>query len=158
LSKEGFDFALEIAGDGPLMGELKKLALEQDISSKVVFMGPMPHDKVFEWFQSLDIFVLACKRDRNGDQDGIPVVLMEAMAVRIPVVSTYISGIPELIKDNVSGLLAQPNDAASLADKIRSVLENPSRVDSLTEAAKERIREEFDVQVNTERLIRLFEG
>ena len=158
LSKEGYDFVLEIAGDGPLLEELTELALEQGIRSKVVFLGAMPHDKVFEWFHGLDAFVLACKRDKNGDQDGIPVVLMEAMALGIPVISTYISGIPELIKDDVSGFLAQPNDAASLTDKIKEFLENPSRVHSLTAAARDRIREEFDVQVNIRRLITFFEG
>lgn len=157
LRKEGFDFVLEIVGDGPLMAELKALTSEQGLGSEVVFMGAMAHDRVFEWFQGLDTFVLACKKDKNGDQDGIPVVLMEAMALGVPVISTHISGIPELIKDGVSGLLAQPNDTASLTDKIRAILENPSRIDPMTIAAKKRIREEFDVQVNTKRLIRLFE-
>jgi glycosyltransferase involved in cell wall biosynthesis len=68
------------------------------VSSKVVFKGAMPHDEVFEWLKKLNFFVLACRRDKNGDQDGIPVVLMEAMAMGIPVISTCISEIQVEIK------------------------------------------------------------
>jgi len=158
VSKQGFDFKLEIAGDGPLMDELRNLASEHDLNPKITFRGAMPHDEVFHWLKTLDIFVLACKKDKNGDQDGIPVVLMEAMATGIPVISTYISGIPELIEDGVSGMLARPGDPTSLSEKIESLLKDPSLPSSMAQSAIRRIREEFDTDVNIERLVRLFEG
>jgi glycosyltransferase involved in cell wall biosynthesis len=152
----GVDFRLEIAGDGPQREALERLASEQGIGSKVVFRGPIPHDEVFAWLGSLDLFVLACRRDRQGDQDGIPVVLMEAMAAGIPVISTHISGIPELIEDGISGMLAEPNDPKGLSEKIKDVVTNPAMASSLAGAARRRIREEFDVDVNAERLRNLF--
>jgi glycosyltransferase involved in cell wall biosynthesis len=156
ISGAGVDFRLEIAGDGPQRVELERLASEQGIGSEVVFRGPIPHDEVFTWLEGLDLFVLACRRDDQGDQDGIPVVLMEAMAAGIPVISTHISGIPELIEDGISGMLAKPNDPKSLSQKIKDVVTNPSMASSLAVAARSRIREEFDVDVNAERLLNLF--
>ncbi|MEA1868487.1 MAG: glycosyltransferase [Thermodesulfobacteriota bacterium] len=157
LNREDLDFHLEIVGDGPLMEDSKKMASEENISSKVVFKGAMPHDEVFEWLKKLDIFVLACRRDKNGDQDGIPVVLMEAMAMGIPVISTCISGIPELIENGTSGLLAQPGDPISLSEKIKVFLQDPFMASAMANAAVKQVREEFDTQVNIERLINLFE-
>jgi len=102
------------------------------------------------------MFVLACKKDSQGDQDGIPVVLMEAMAIGIPVVSTAISGIPELVEDGVSGFLAQPNNPTSLAEAIKRVLDLPIPVSQMTHVARERIVSEFDKNVNIDRLLEIF--
>ena len=119
-------------------------------------MGAIAHDDVFSWMRQADIFVLACKEDRNGDQDGIPVVLMEAMAVGIPVVSTEISGIPELIQDGVSGFLAKPNDPESLTEAIERVLNGSKPIAQITKAARQRIVDEFDQDKNIDRLLDIF--
>ncbi|NES22560.1 MAG: glycosyltransferase family 4 protein [Symploca sp. SIO3E6] len=156
LYQNGLDVHVEIGGDGPLMEPLKELTAKHNLSSKINFKGAIAHDEVFSWLRSIDIFVLACKKDSNGDQDGIPVVLMEAMAIGIPVISTDISGIPELIQDGVSGFLAKPNDPDSLAQAISKFLDGSQHLSPMTESARQRMSKEFDKNVNIDRLLDTF--
>ena len=105
---------------------------------------------------SLDAFVVACKKDSNGDMDGIPVVLMEAMSQRVPVVSTRLSGIPELVVHDSTGLLALPADPASLAHELRRLLDDPALRARLSEAAVLHVETEFGQEVNLDRLLGYF--
>ena len=158
LKEDGLEFRLEIAGDGPLTEELKRLSEHAGIAERTRFKGAIRHDDVFEWLRTLDLFALACKEDRSGDRDGIPVVLMEAMAAGIPAISTRISGIPELIEDGRTGLLAAPGDPESLADKIAFFLRNPTETSAMARNARKRICEEFDTDANARKLGRLFDN
>lgn len=144
---------LSIAGDGPLRQELEQLVKSFDLSDKVVFEGGLPHHKVAEWMQSLDVFVLACKQDGNGDMDGIPVVLMEAMSQCIPVISTKLSGIPELIVHERTGLLAQPGDVDDLARQIEKTLSNSALASKYAADAQAHVDNEFGQGVNFQRLV-----
>jgi len=157
LDRKGYKFNLEIAGAGPLMQNLKELALKEGIDSKVQFKGAISHEKVYNWLNKLDIFVLACKTDKNGDQDGIPVVLMEAMSASTPVISTSISAIPELIEDNVSGLLAEPGDVETLAGKLEIMICDKSKRRKFVKNGLAYIKEEFDLDLNTNRLKIIFQ-
>ncbi len=157
LKADGLEFRLEIAGDGPLTEELKRLSANAGIAERTSFLGAIRHDDVFKWLRTLDLFALACKEDRSGDRDGIPVVLMESMAAGIPTISTGISGIPELIEDGRTGLLAAPGDPESLADKIAFVLRNPAEASAMAANAEKRINEEFDTDANARRLGGLFD-
>ena len=134
------------------MEELKTLADKLQVNDSVFFLGSMRHDKVFEWLKNLDIFALACKRDSNGDADGIPVVLMEAMEYGVPVISTYITGLPELIENGVSGLLSQPGDEKAFADNLKKFLSDKTDREKMVQNAKKRVEEEFSKEVNTERI------
>ena len=113
---------LEIAGGGPLQADLQSLVKNLGLEEAIEFRGPLRHDQVQQWMRQLDVFALACKRDSRGDQDGIPVVLMEAMGLGIPAVSTRISGIPELIENGGNGLLAEPDDDEDFARTLRAVI------------------------------------
>jgi colanic acid/amylovoran biosynthesis glycosyltransferase len=155
--RAGIRFRLEIAGDGPLMDSLRQMAESEGIAAEITFLGAMSHDRVFDWLKRLDLFVLACRKDRNGDQDGIPVVLMEAMTTGTPVVSTRISGIPELIIDGKTGMLADPGDPESLARAIRAVLDDPELTAKIVTGARQHVQKDFDTEVNLDRLIRCFE-
>lgn len=157
LSCEGHEFELQIAGNGPLEKILQHQVQELGLQNHVTFIGPLPHDRVADWMKSLDLFVLACKRDSNGDQDGIPVVLMEAMALGVPVVSTTISGIPELIVHEENGMLAMPGNVPTLVSCIRENLTFPLRAEERAEKAVTRIRQEFDEEVNVGRLLQIFD-
>ena len=147
---------LSIAGDGPLLGELERLVDDLQLRPSVTFLGPLGHASVARWMHSLDAFVVACKKDSNGDMDGIPVVLMEAMSQRVPVVSTRLSGIPELVVHDSTGLLALPADPASLAHELRRLLDDPALRARLSEAAVLHVETEFGQEVNLDRLLGYF--
>jgi glycosyltransferase involved in cell wall biosynthesis len=156
LRDRNVDFSVEIAGDGPLLPELQQLVDDSDLSAQVHFKGPLSHDQVPQWLQTLDVFVLACKKDRNGDMDGIPVVLMEAMLAGVPVISTRISGIPELIQDGQSGLLAEPASPDHLARAIARLLSDETLYTDLRKKAIDKVQTEFDLSDNVARLDELF--
>jgi len=158
LRHSGLHVRVEVAGDGPLRDELQRLAGDDGVGSLVTFLGAVPHHQVFEWLKTLDLFVLPCRKDSQGDQDGIPVVLMEAMASGIPVISTSISGIPELIVEGITGWSVDPGDSVALSGAIRSVLSNSSRTAQVARKAMEWVRQEFELETNVERLAQLFWG
>jgi glycosyltransferase involved in cell wall biosynthesis len=143
---------LEIAGDGPLRADLEQLANELGIAGRVRFVGNLPHHAVRDWMHGLDAFVLACKRDANGDMDGIPVVLMEAMSQSVPVISTRLSGIPELVVDGTTGLLAEQGDPIDLAARIDLLLASSELRARLAAAAVTHVEHEFGQQTNLDRL------
>lgn len=156
LPQRPYSLELVIGGDGPLRSELEALAAALGLSDKVRFAGAIRPGDVAEWMRGLDLFVLACKQDRNGDMDGIPVVLMEAMAQHVPVVSTRLSGIPELVIHDQTGLLAQPADPHDLAKQIDCMLEAPPLRQRLTQQAAAHVEREFSRNVNLMRLIKAF--
>ena len=153
LRDRGHGVDLAIAGDGPLRAELEALAASLGLGDAVRFEGNLSHARVRGWMHELDIFVLACKPDANGDMDGIPVVLMEAMSQQVPVVSTRLSGIPELVIDGETGLLADPGDADSLATQIGRLLAAPGLGQSLALRGAAHVRAEFGQEVNLDRLL-----
>jgi glycosyltransferase involved in cell wall biosynthesis len=153
LRDRGHGVELAIAGDGPLRVELEALAASLGLGDSVHFEGNLSHAQVRGWMHELDIFVLACKPDANGDMDGIPVVLMEAMSQQVPVVSTRLSGIPELVIDGETGLLANPGDAAGLATQIGRLLAAPGLGQSLALLGAAHVRAEFGQEVNLDRLL-----
>ncbi|MEO0928264.1 MAG: glycosyltransferase [Cyanobacteria bacterium J06643_13] len=155
LEQKGIDFQLEIAGGGSLRSELEQMAIAKNLADKIKFIGTIPHEQVYDWMKGLDLFVLACKQDEKGDQDGVPVVLMEAMTIGVPVVSTRISGITELIEHESSGFLAHSNDPTSLAVTIEQLLQQ-SDLAAITQAARQRVVEEFELTTNVNRLIAIF--
>jgi glycosyltransferase involved in cell wall biosynthesis len=145
--------ALRVAGDGPQRGSLQALARTLGVEHAVGFEGSIPHPDVAAWLRGLDCFVLACRVDARGDMDGIPVVLMEAMSQGVPVVSTRLSGIPELVVDEETGLLAHPGDAVGLASQIARVLDSPERRQALTARARAHVAHEFGFELNLRRLV-----
>jgi glycosyltransferase involved in cell wall biosynthesis len=139
-----------------VLQELELLALELDVADRIKFEGSMTHGAVAKWMRGLDAVVLACKKDANGDMDGIPVVLMEAMSQSVPVISTRISGIPELIIHDRTGLLAKPGDFKDLAIQIDILLESPELRERLVGEAAAHVENEFGRNVNLKRLLSYF--
>ena len=154
LRDQAWEWELSVAGDGPLRPALEALATELGIADRVRFEGALGHEAVLPWLQSLDVFALACKADARGDMDGIPVVLMETMSQRVPVVSTRLSGIPELVIHEQTGLLAEPADPASLAAQLGRMLDSPALRQQLSDAAVTHVQAEFGLDVNLDRLMR----
>lgn len=150
------DVELSIAGDGPLRSDLEALACDLGVQDHVRFEGALDHGAVATWLHSLDVFALACKPDARGDMDGIPVVLMEAMSQGVPVVSTRLSGIPELVIHERTGLLAPPADSGALGSELRRLLEQPDLRARLSAEAVCHVEAEFGQATNVDRLLRHF--
>lgn len=158
LAARDVRFSCIIAGDGPEREKLEKMVSETDIDKLVSFPGALYQEEVKKLLQTADIFALPCITSEDGDMDGIPVALMEAMVMGIPVVSTHVSGIPELIRDGVSGLLVEEKDATALADSLQRLLENKELARETGENARKKITAEFDLGTNAARLASLFEN
>jgi len=157
LSKMSIDFKLNIAGFGPLESVLKSQVDQYQLNSNVTFLGALAHSDVAEFISSLDVFVLPCKKDKNGDMDGIPVVLMEAMMSGVPVISSQISGIPELIINELTGLLVESDNVEQLVQAILKLTDSESLQQSLSTGAKNKVEQEFSLLVNAQRLNTLFQ-
>jgi glycosyltransferase involved in cell wall biosynthesis len=122
LKRRGFHFETAIVGEhgeheAALRSRLKRTGLK-DI---VRLIGPMEQSRLYTEYQRADIFCLPCRVLDNGDRDGLPNVLMEAMACGLPVITTPVSGIPEIIKDGQNGALVPPEDAEALANAIQRI-------------------------------------
>jgi glycosyltransferase involved in cell wall biosynthesis len=153
LRDQGLHVQLEIAGDGPLQAELSQQTQALGLQQQVRFLGAVSHDQVQAWLCQLDCFVLACRQDAQGDMDGIPVALMEAMAVGLPVVSCRLSGVPELVVHGQTGLLAEPGNAADLAHQLHRFITEPSLCSSLAAAGARHVAHEFSQDLNIQRLL-----
>ena len=158
LNDMGIDFKYRIVGNGPLSSYLKSLVEELGLNGKVEFLGPRPNDQLLTLFREACLFLMPCKTARNGDMDGIPVAMMEAMASGVPVVSTRISGIPELVEDNKSGILTSENDVESLAAALEKMLRNAALVRTYGQAARQRIEMEFNINTMSKQLRELIKA
>ena len=156
LKAKGYDFEGLIAGEGPERPHLTRLIDGLGLAGQVRLLGALTSDQVWGLYAVSDIFVLPCVVARDGDQDGIPVSLMEAMASGLPVVTTPVSGIPELVTEDV-GRLVPPRDSGALAEALRELMETPDRCEALGRRGQAAVETGFQVRKNTERLAALFE-
>lgn len=156
LVDKGVAFQLTIAGGGALMGALAEQAARLSLSAGVELVGSLPQEKIRKLYEEADVFALACVYSSNGDLDGIPVVLMEAMAQGIPCVSTAVSGIPELIGDGREGLLAPPGDADALAERIERLISDADLRRAVAAAGRRKVEEVFDIRGSAEQFEQLF--
>lgn len=157
LGKMGISgFVCKIVGDGPLKDDLKGLSLRLGLTDVVRFLGPLPSDKVSSLLEEADLFVLPSVISKDGNMDSMPVVLKEAMASGKPVISTYVSGIPELVKHG-AGILVPPNDSKALAEAIEEIysmdLEARKR---MGQKGREIVEREFDIEKECRKLMDLF--
>jgi glycosyltransferase involved in cell wall biosynthesis len=157
LRRRGRVFHVEIIGSGPHREALKAQAKRLRLTDRVRLPGAQAHDVVCLAYQRASVFVLPCVIASNGDRDGIPNVLLEAMASGVPVVSTPVSGIPELIESGLDGLLVPPNDPAALAEAIDKLLASQELRESLARAARAKIESAFSLDASAERLLALFD-
>jgi glycosyltransferase involved in cell wall biosynthesis len=156
LKARGIDFTWVVVGSGPRQAILEELVKAKGLLAWVEFKGDQDSDKVMALLHQADLFVLPCLRTKNNMMDGIPVALMEAMAVGTPVVSTQLSGIPELIEDRVSGFLAPPDDAAALADILAGIIKTPGLLEPVKREARKRVERDFAADRNAGMIYRLF--
>jgi colanic acid/amylovoran biosynthesis glycosyltransferase len=154
LSKEGFKILYKIVGDGPLKESLEEKVLRSDLNGTIRFLGPLSQNEIIPEIEQTDLFLLPSVTASDGDMEGIPVVLMEAMAMGKIVVSTYHSGIPELIEHNVTGFLAPERDSLSLTMLIKQVLEmSEERLEAVKLNARKHIEQHFNTSILNDRLL-----
>jgi len=149
---------VDLAGDGPLRAELQQLAERLGLASRIRFHGDLTEKVVAEMLRSADIFVLPSVVERNGDTEGIPVALMEAMAAGLPVVTSRLSGVPELVRQGETGLLADPGDVSGLADRLTELLSEPDAAVARAAAGRALVECEFSLTSSAARLTTLFIG
>ena len=115
------------------------------MTGEVMLMGDRTQQELIAIFQNATLFVLTPVQTEDGDRDGIPNVLVEAMAVGLPVITTAVAGIPELVENNQNGLLYQSHDVEGIASGIIELLRNPEKRRQLGDAASKKVKEQFDV-------------
>jgi glycosyltransferase involved in cell wall biosynthesis len=158
LVDRGLGFRCWLVGEGGERRRLERLRDEIGLAEAVSFLGAQPHERVRALLADAHVVALPCVVAASGRADGIPVALMEAMAMERPVVSTRTSGIPELVVDGESGLLTDPGDADALADALGHIASDPAFAAALAAGGRRAVRAGFDLERNVARLRLLFAG
>jgi len=158
LVKRGRSFRCEIFGEGPLEGELRGQIEELGLQKFVQLPGPKPQHELRERLARASVFVLPSVPEAGGGMDNLPTVIMEAMATGLPVVSTRIGGIPEMVVDDETGLLVRPKDAVALAEAIEKVTNDRSLGQRLGQAGCKRAQTLFSIEKNVRGLCALLPG
>jgi glycosyltransferase involved in cell wall biosynthesis len=152
LRRDGVDARLTLAGDGPQRSALEAAARRLGIADSVTFAGALGADEVSALLRRADVFCLP------SFAEGVPVVLMEAMASRLPVVATAVMGVPELVRSGESGLLVPPGRAEPLAAALGELAADPELRERMGAAGRATVKAEFDVERSATALLALFEG
>lgn len=156
LAKMNPNIRYDIIGDGPLRNMLSQLIIDLGIVDFVKLHGWQDKHGVIAALERAHIMLAPSVTGQDGDQEGIPVALMEAMAIGIPVVSTLHSGIPELIENHISGLLVPERDFKQMADKAYFLIQNPGAYENIAMAARRRIETDFNIFQLTLKLENIF--
>lgn len=144
LRAKGVDVEYDIYGSGELEKAVRGWIKEKGLETAVRLHGSVDQDQVLAAYRDGGIFILGSRETADGDRDGIPNSMAEAMSMEMPVVATKVSGIPELVEDGVTGLLAAPRDPAGLAAAIERLLREPGLAAALGKAAREKVTKVFD--------------
>jgi glycosyltransferase involved in cell wall biosynthesis len=148
LKQRGHQFRCRIVGFGPLQSQVEQLIQELQLEDVVKLIGKLTHDQVIEQYRHADVFVLPCQVTEDGDRDGIPNVLLEAMAMQVPVVSTKVSGIQELVQSGHNGLLVPEKDAVAIAQAVEQLLEDPTLRIKYGQAGRVIVQSNFALENN----------
>jgi colanic acid/amylovoran biosynthesis glycosyltransferase len=146
LRKQQINFRCRIVGDGPMRQELADLIRAQDLEQHIQLVGAVQSVETKAFYDRADLFVLPCIIEADGDRDGIPNVIAEAMAMELPVVSTDISGIPELVLHEETGLLVPQNDVEELTVAIIRLINDKELRLRFGQNGRRRVREMFESQ------------
>ena len=150
------ELRLEVVGSGPQREQLAEQANRLGIGDRVDFLGSLPSSRVDEALRRCSVFALPCRIDGSGDRDGLPTVLVEALAGGTPVVTTDILGLPELVRHGDTGLLVPPDDAGALAGAIAKLLDDPELAAGLAAAGRDLVARDYDPSRSADALRRVW--
>ena len=153
----GEDVVYHIVGDGPLRGELEALSHELGIADHIRFHGALPNDAVVALLAQTHVLLAPSVTAANGETEGIPNAVKEAMACGVPIVATRHSGIPELVEDGISGYLVPERDAPALAKRLLDLSRQPECWPAMGRAARAKIERDFDSNALSDALVELYE-
>lgn len=154
LDRRGTPARLEIAGDGPLRAELEAAASQAEVEA--LFHGALPHERVLELYRRAAIFCLPCVVADTGDRDGLPTSVLEAMALGVPVVTTAVGGLEEVVRDGETGLVVAEGDPEALADALDRLLSEPELGARMAVEARTHIERGFSLEASVTQLRSLF--
>jgi colanic acid/amylovoran biosynthesis glycosyltransferase len=152
LARRGLDFRCEIVGKGDLHSALAAQIAAHHLEGRVKLVGPRPQDEVRAAYQQATLFALPCRIGRDGNRDGLPTVLLEALACGLPVVTTPVTGNPEIVDDGLNGRLIPENDPAALADALAALLQDETLRRQMSLGARLKVERDFDVRRNVAQL------
>ncbi len=154
LQRSGLTFRCRIVGEGKLKPQLQRLIKKLGLVDEVQLLGALDQQQVASLLEEADIFVLPSVVADNGQMEGIPVAIMEAMAARLPVVASRLSGIPELVRHGDTGLLIEPGEVSSQAAAIAQLARSPKERRRMGSSGRELVREQFNLKTNVGELIK----
>lgn len=157
LRERVFQFHCEIIGEGPLESRLREQIAGAGLTSLVELTGPLPQGEVIARLGRSALFVLPCVTETAGGMDNLPTVVMEAMAAGLPVVSTAVAGVPEMVQEEVTGLLVPEHEPVALAEAVGRLLRDRALSISLGQAGRERAAERFAIEKSGAALRALFQ-
>jgi glycosyltransferase involved in cell wall biosynthesis len=158
LAERGKLFQCEILGEGPLESELRAQIDQLNLQNRVTLSGVKPQRQIRQRLAEATMFVLPSVIDAQGGMDNLPTVIMEAMAAGLPIVSTKIGGIPEMVRANETGFLVEPADAAAMAGAIEKLINDRVSAQKVGHAGYERAQELFSIEKNVRALCALIEA
>lgn len=155
VRQRGADLELDVIGDGPLRGNLQALIDDAGLNDAVQLCGERTQQQIHDQLPNYDLFALTPYVLNDGDRDGLPTVLVEAMACALPIVSTDVAGIPDLIHDQIDGLLCPPHNPVAVADALQSLAIDAELRTRLGAEARRTVERGFDLRANTLQLASL---
>ena len=156
LKDNGYSVKHSLVGDGEDKEKILSYVHDLGLDGVTKWYGTQPHHAVLELYRRADVFVLGCEVAPNGDRDGIPNVLLESMAMGVPVVATTVSAIPELVQDGETGLLVPPQDPEKLGAAIERLLNEDKLREKIVTKARDRVLKDFFNQDHIHRLAEIF--
>jgi glycosyltransferase involved in cell wall biosynthesis len=158
LARQGHRFGCRIVGAGALAVDLERRVQRAGLADRIELIGPRPQNEVSDEMRNAAVLAAPCIVGADGDRDGLPNVIQEAFALGTPVVSTDVTGIPEVVRDGETGLQVPQRDPEALAEALQRLLLDPALRVRLARAARRLIEAEFDIRRNSARRRALFRG
>lgn len=155
LQDRGIKFHCHLVGDGPVRGTIEKLITELRLDDRITIHGLLQRQEVAKILQESDIKAAPSAPTLDGKREGLPCVLIEAMAAGLPIVSTQLTGIPELVDDQHTGFLVEPHNAEELANALQKLCESHELRIQMGKAGRKKVQEGFDRKKNTKTLLKL---